>query len=228
MSDLLDEILQSPTTAGAPPRPQARAPPDLGNWGSGPRGNPFAANKATPQLQTLSLSQAPPSQNHFSPPPSVSQANYDEEMDWSPTASKHRAFSSFRQPGPDQQGFSQAPTEEKKGAFWYHVPPAPIPPAHRLLNPPNQPRLRNIPASAAARPGVSFAQPRSPTVYDDKENEQAEGPRPVSFAGPSFFSPVSGDDPRNTLAEDFSRGFTLTTPREEQRSWLGGLFGSRK
>ena len=239
MSDLLDEILQSPTQ---PPRPLPRpSPPNVGNWGSN-FGTASFARKPNMELHSLSLSerQRPPSSPPAPPSRPAEEAagsgyQDDDKMDWSPTTSRHRAFSSFRGPGADQQGFSQAPTtEEKRGAFWYRVPPAPVAPAHRAFNPPNQPRLRSIPAAAAARPGVSFreaggGQGRVGVGVDVEGGGEGDGPRsPVAFARPSFFSPAVENDPRNTLADDFGKSFTLATPREERGGWLGGLFGGKK
>lgn len=50
----------------------------------------------------------------------------------------------------------------------------------------------------------------------------------VAFAEPSFFSPPTQNDPRNSLSELFTDGFTLTPNQEEQanqRSWVGNLMG---
>ncbi|KAJ9144821.1 hypothetical protein NKR19_g6304 [Coniochaeta hoffmannii] len=162
-------------------------------------------------------------------------------MDWSPSHShsQHRAFSSYRAPGPANQGFSRAPTEEKKGAFWYRVPPAPVPPAHRLLNPPNQPRLRNIPPSAGNSPEVitfrgADGRMNTATVEDiGGGGGGAPGGGTmgdVAFARPSFFPPTPGDDPRNGLAELLEGSFTLSQREQEKqgRSWIGGLFAGKK
>ncbi|OIW27151.1 hypothetical protein CONLIGDRAFT_415399 [Coniochaeta ligniaria NRRL 30616] len=206
MSDLLDEILESPSLsrAGAPPG-----------------------------------SQQPPPQRSLAPSP---QTNDDgvEEMDWSPSAtskSQHRAFSSYRDPGPANSGFSQAPTEAKKGAFWYHVPPAPVSPAARLFNPPNQPRLRNInvDSTSPTSPTKTVSFRHTPVGTDGRVNVGGAGggadrQPPVAFARPSFFPPPPENDPRNGLAEVFEESFSLRQGPEEQqrRGWMGGLFGARK
>lgn len=229
MSDLLDEILESPSLSSqAVPRSRAPPPPNVGNWGDNFASNSFA-RKPNLELQSLTLAEEQYAENPHSPSPTFTQPDYEEEMDWSPTTSKHRAFSSYRQPGPGQQGFSQAPTEEKKGAFWYRVPPAPVPPAQRLFNPPNQPRLRNIPSTMSPET-FSFRGTMDGRAAEDMGGG-ADKPPPVAFARPSFFPPAPRDDPRNDLAEVFGESFTLRPSQEEQpgqRSWIGNLFGSKK
>jgi hypothetical protein len=227
MSDLLDEIMQTPSSTPAA-RPQQPLPPDVGDWGANFH-NTSGARKPGLGFQSLSITEQPPP----SPPP----PSYEEEMDWSPTTSRHRAFSSFRPEGQAHQGFSQAPTsEEKRGAFWYRgLPPAPTTPAQRMYNPPNQPRLRSSIVAAAARPEVSFreAPGRSGVSAQGVTDGPQESAKRVDFAGPSFFPPVPENDPRNKLSDIFSESFTLRPSQEEvpeQRSWVGNLlgFGSRK
>lgn len=231
MADLLDEILESPTLSSRPfPRsqPPPTQPATSNIWGASI--HPSAARKPNLDLTDLSLSpQLHPRPSNPPSPPAPQPNHYEEEMDWSPSTSQHRAFSSYRPPGPASQGFGQAPTEEKKGAFWYRVPPAPVAPAHRLFNPPNQPRLRNIPASATTNSpeAISFR------GADGRANPVAgedEGRGGVAFAKPSFFPPVSGDDPRNGLADMLQGSFSLRHREEkaEKGSWIGGLFGARK
>lgn len=267
MADLLDEILESPTLSSRPfPRsqPQPTQPAVGNNWGAGLHST-SSARKPNIDFNELFLSDHLGQSTHRnsggppSPPtPSLAQAaaEYEEEMDWSPSASQHRAFSSYRQPGPaSSQGFGQAPTEEEKGAFWFRVPPAPVPPAHRLLNPPNQPRLRTIPPPppysgittnshyrpeaaisfrAAARADARTVKPTADDVEDDVAAAAAAAGRreeEVAFARPSFFPPASGDDPRNGLAELLQGSFSLRQRNEEsteKKSWIGGLFGGKK
>ncbi|KAH8907292.1 hypothetical protein BR93DRAFT_896859 [Coniochaeta sp. PMI_546] len=227
MSDLLDEILKSPSLSTKPLPRSGAPPPTVGDLGGASFAATSFARKPNLELQSLSLSeQQSPS---LSPPPNFTQTDYEEEMDWSPTTSKHRAFSSYRSPSPRQQGFSQAPTEEKKGAFWYRVPPAPIPPAQRLCNPPNQPRLRNIPPTKPET--FTFRGARGFGASTVTVESAADAPPPVAFARPSFFSPPPEDDPRNGLADFFEESFTLRQDREQRtarRSWMGNLFGSKK
>ncbi|KAH6674590.1 Ima1 N-terminal domain-containing protein, partial [Halenospora varia] len=77
------------------------------------------------------------------------------DMEWDPTPqSKYRAFAPrpkdhggstlLGQPGSNK--FGQTPVTDNPNPFWYkNLPPAPITPAHRLRNPPNQPRLNISP-----------------------------------------------------------------------------------
>lgn len=238
MADLLDEILESPSLTTQPlhPLPASRPQPSTGNWGANFQPTSFA-RKPNLDLNDLSLSEQRHHQTPLkpsSPPPTLTQPDSSDEMDWSPSISQHRAFSSYRQPGPSHQGFSQAPTEEKKGAFWYRVPPAPVAPAHRLFNPPNQPRLRNIPpASVTNSPEtINFRGADGRTnraKVEDIGEGGGGGGGEVAFARPSFFPPTPGDDPRNGLAELLGESFTLrqSEERREKGSWIGGLFGGR-
>jgi hypothetical protein len=157
MSDLLDEILESPSLSSKPLQSlsRPRTQPIAGSLGSTNFQPTSFARKPNLALDDLFLSE-PAHHNHHKTPQQPASGSPDagdqvgEEMDWSPSTSQHRAFSSFRGPDPANQGFSQAPTsEERRGAFWYRVPPAPVAPAHRLFNPPQQPRLRTIPTTTA-------------------------------------------------------------------------------
>jgi hypothetical protein len=160
-------------------------------------------------------------------PTNTTPTYYDEEMDWSPTQSKHRAFSSYRTGQQASQGFGQAPTEASRGHFWYRVPPAPTTPAQRIFNPPNQPRLRKNPVNRETE-DISFRGSQA-TLHDrggdfDPSNQS----RPVTFAETSFFPPTTPNDPRNSLSELFEAGFTLTPEQDEdrvqeRRSWMGNL-----
>ena len=96
-------------------------------------------------------------------PPSLDQQaasmNYGS-MDWSPEPSppksKYRAFTEnlpvdrdavfFGRVTPQENTklFGHSPVVPEPTAFWFKVPPAPVTPAHRLRNPPNQPRIRSI------------------------------------------------------------------------------------
>lgn len=221
MSDLLDEIMQTPV-ASQPAGSQHQSTFDVSEWGGNFTKTSLSTRDEDMEFRSLAISEQP-----VPPHPSFVTTQYEEEMDWSPTQSKHRAFSSFRPEGPGQQGFSQAPTEAKKGHFWYRVPPAPTTPAQRLFNPPNQSRLRKI---SVARPEISFRGANDRTMREITSEPEAttERSKPVTFAEPAFFPPMASNDPRNSLSDMFNEGFTLRPDREkqpEQRSWVGNLMG---
>ncbi|EKD13821.1 hypothetical protein MBM_08022 [Drepanopeziza brunnea f. sp. 'multigermtubi' MB_m1] len=77
-----------------------------------------------------------------------------EEMEWQPTLpqkSTHRAFAPSRplqheSLQDNSQRFGATPAGDQSSPFWFKVPAAPLTPAQRLRNPPNQPRMRVSPA----------------------------------------------------------------------------------
>ncbi|OWO92765.1 hypothetical protein B2J93_6795 [Marssonina coronariae] len=71
--------------------------------------------------------------------------NKTEEMDWVPTVPQKtisQLFNSARPPQREAQSFGETPVGDRTSPFWFKVPPAPITPAHRLRNPPNQPQFK--------------------------------------------------------------------------------------
>ncbi|KAK2625105.1 hypothetical protein QTJ16_005474 [Diplocarpon rosae] len=71
--------------------------------------------------------------------------NKAEEMDWVPTVPQKTISQPFNAPQPPQhetQSFGETPVGGQTSPFWFKVPPAPITPAHRLRNPPNQPQFK--------------------------------------------------------------------------------------
>lgn len=148
-------------------------------------------------------------------------------MDWAPTASPYRAFNTHGQR--QTLKFGEAPTEPKKGPFWYRVPPAPITPAQRVFNPPNQPRMRRSPASTSSQPEIVFRGPRKTRDrLDDRRGDEEENGgderHKVAFAEPSFFSQPERNDPRNSLTDMFGQNLRLSQEQQEERSrhsWLG-------
>ncbi|KAL1877596.1 hypothetical protein VTK73DRAFT_8505 [Phialemonium thermophilum] len=158
-----------------------------------------------------------------------SPVRYEEEMDWSPTQSRYRAFTTYRKDGQSAQGFSQAPVEPQKGPFWYRVPPAPTTPAQRIFNPPNQPRLRKNPVTPSQ---INFRGVTGQETADDKlrasSHPTTESSSSVTFAQPSFFPPIPQNDPRNTLSDLFTENLALTQDDDQMGhsgSWVGSLMG---
>ncbi|KAH6695399.1 Ima1 N-terminal domain-containing protein [Plectosphaerella plurivora] len=149
---------------------------------------------------------------------------YSEEMDWSPTQSKHRAFNDFGAPGRDKQGFNAAPANVDSGAFWYKVPPAPKAPLHKLATA-STAVIREKPAesssnfflgraSNSAKPGVSGS------IADNSK---------VDFAQPSFFAaPNSNNDPRNTLADILDSKFKLSLDDASDEGRTNSVNNQRK
>ncbi|KAK4101972.1 hypothetical protein N658DRAFT_485819 [Parathielavia hyrcaniae] len=166
IADLLDEISRSPTSP-TPPSPVDLSPSITRHSNRPPMGHAHtqAAQALTAHLQqidTLHLQQSP---SPFHPTAGMGGG---DEMDWSPTPTSHhpltatattpdaigaqpsqyRAFNTRGQR--PTQPFGSAPTEPRKGPFWYRVPPAPTTPAQRVFNPPNRPGLRPSSVEKAA------------------------------------------------------------------------------
>lgn len=213
MADILDEILGEPVSDPAlepqpfmsqsSPSDQFDHMPSIGQRSSNKRpvrvnnNNPFTSPNTRRQSTTtgfgidgLSLSDSQPTQ-------------YEVEMDWSPTQSQHRAFSTY-QPGQSQRlKFGETPTHERAGAFWAKIPPAPTTPAQRVFNPPNVPRIRQSPATATNT--IKFQGSQSATSF---RQLQPQAPPSTMFANPTFLPP-SAQDERDTLSDLFKASFTL-------------------
>lgn len=230
MAELLDEISRIPTSSADKPRTDHA----IDDYPSFPQ-NRVAATRPTTRSQALTVVNDNSGELDFD---NLHLANrtpvhYDQDMDWSPTQSKHRAFNTYGQRA--TQGFNEAPTEPPKGFFWYHVPPAPTTPAQRVFNPPNQPRLRKSPITQPQSQNISFGATlgRAKAERDDRptvavavreEDEDESNSRRrqggfggVAFAEPKFFPPQRESDPRNTLSDMFGQGLTLSQREEEER-----------
>ncbi|KAK0674410.1 Ima1 N-terminal domain-containing protein [Cercophora samala] len=165
------------------------------------------------------------SPSFFQDPPERQMINYSAEMEWEPAPpeqqiSSHRAFSTQGQR--KAQPFGAAPVEPKKGPFWYKVPPAPVTPAQRVFNPPNQPRLRPSPVQGQE---IQFRGSGMPQQQLTGSQHYESAPE---FPPATFFAQPGPDDPRNELTGMFSGSFSLEheSPKEEQKpqsTWLGRL-----
>ncbi|PKS07038.1 hypothetical protein jhhlp_005635 [Lomentospora prolificans] len=179
LSDVLDDILNTPSRA-----------------------------RTTGLDSTSSTAELPPSP-HLSPfraraPPKPVQASYSEEMDWERTEEPAPALRGFGTTKPQPFGAPAVQTDQPQRAFWAKVPPAPKPPAQRLINP---------------------APPATQTIKQDREiftarfsgnsmladNKNKPDGNHVDFAPPSFFSHENTNtDPRNSLADMLNSSFSLS------------------
>ncbi|KAL8386282.1 hypothetical protein RB599_007917 [Gaeumannomyces hyphopodioides] len=221
MAEILDDVLAAPSAPAldlSPSpivRPSESATKYTSRYSSPPsatrrplweQGNGFEREPATP-----------PSRNPFAAPQEPQGAQYEMEMDWTPTQSKHRAFRSFGSPEEPLRGFGQTPAEGgDRRQFWYKVPPAPTSIAQRALNPPAAARLRKQPPVEQRSPvfGPSFSSQGPATSSEDRHD--------VAFKEPSFFAETSSD-PRNTLSDLFGQAFSISPSRTRT---VGGRRGS--
>lgn len=139
----------------------------------------------------------------------------DESMDWSPSYSQHRAFAPTLQPR-NGQLFGQAPVDSTTSPFWYKVPPAPITPAHRLRNPPNQPRLR-VSSQEVKENFFNNVTRRNPLEPSDQDTSFPGSDKPnydSHFADQKFFPPTPPSE-ADTLLADRLTSFSLSSPDDE-------------
>ncbi|KAI1506192.1 Ima1 N-terminal domain-containing protein [Biscogniauxia marginata] len=139
--------------------------------------------------------------------------HYEEEMDWSPSASQHRAFSSYNpyKIKNTNPRFSDAPIEPKSGPIWYKVPPAPTNPAQRLRNPPMRPIIRESPREKKE----NFFQTNARGPVDVGLSSQANS-SDINFAPPKFYAPEPQDDPRDSLSNMFASSFSISPDPDEE------------
>ncbi|KAI1179840.1 hypothetical protein F4777DRAFT_532170 [Nemania sp. FL0916] len=138
-----------------------------------------------------------------------------DEMDWSPSASQHRAFSSYNpyRVKNTNPRFSDTPIAQKSGPIWYKVPPAPTNPAQRLRNPPMRPMIRESPKEKKE----NFFRPTTGRQPLDFGMRSQEGNFELNMARPRFYAPEPKDDPRDTLSNLFATSFSLSPGPEDER-----------
>ncbi|KAG8413204.1 hypothetical protein J3459_015417 [Metarhizium acridum] len=191
---------------------------------------------ATPQ-KSIMTDQAPSPQSQFSPlrPQSslrpvlgsmrpaetptkrTEQLQYDEEMDWSPVASQHRALNDNSTPltskfgRMDEEALS---SPEAKNPFWCKVPAAPVNPAQRLRNPHWSPAPKQQEPAGTGK--VMFTRRgHQPTSSQTTIGSDTNGG--VEFKQPRFFAPQKDHD-ASSLADLLSQSFTLGQDQEEENA----------
>ncbi|EMR61419.1 putative integral inner nuclear membrane protein ima1 protein [Eutypa lata UCREL1] len=224
LGGILDDILQSPS---APPSEPTSSPTQFRHQNgtrashqpSGSFYNGYVQrNGPNSSFGALDLSDPP------IPKPAEPQVQYDEEMDWSPSASQHRAFSTYNpyKVKNTNPRFSDTPIEPKPGPIWYKVPPAPTTPAQRLRNPPMKPIIRESPKETkenffqqnnnnARGRRVEIGSPATPG-----RPSAAAAPDTTIFANPKFYAPEPQDDPRDGLTHMFASSFSISPSPEQQ------------
>jgi hypothetical protein len=135
-----------------------------------------------------------------------------EEMDWDLQypISQHRAFKPAQPVQSYTQLFGQTPVVDNS-TFWFKVPPAPVTPAHRLRNPPNQPRLR-VSSKEVKENFFNNVNQRgsnensAPVGKDTQQND-------IEFAEPKFFPPPPTDSGSTLIG--LLESFSLKDPDPE-------------
>ncbi|OTA65434.1 hypothetical protein K449DRAFT_421090 [Hypoxylon sp. EC38] len=139
--------------------------------------------------------------------------HYEEEMDWTPSASQHRAFSSYNpyKVKNTHPRFNDTPIEPKPGPIWYKVPPAPTTPAQRARNPPMKPIIRESPKEKKENFFQNSA--RGPLDIGSSSRGSLSD---IKFADPTFFAPEDKDDPRDSLSNMFATSFSISPSPDEE------------
>lgn len=139
-------------------------------------------------------------------PMQVVEASDPDEMEWTPSRSEYRAFNSGLSTQREAQPFNQAPSGPQPSTFWYKVPPAPITPARKLRNPPNQPLL-SAPSDEVKQNffnQMTMDMQQSPTPLPDANSIRKD----YQFAQPKFFPPDAFGDSTG-LADAFGKAFNI-------------------
>ncbi|KAL5345887.1 hypothetical protein ACLOAV_008917 [Pseudogymnoascus australis] len=223
--EALNSISQEPTGVSSPASSQGT--PRTSNFeqpipSPGSISNISYRNRQTPSKSSsfMSITDSPPSFSQTNRgamgkyPSNTGQSTSMEvasvpdpdEMEWMPSQSVHRAFNSGLSAQRDGQHFNQAPSGPETSPFWFKVPPAPITPARKLRNPPNQPLL-SAPSEEVKQnffnrmtsnmlPGQGSRAP--------KESSRNDAP----FAQPKFFPPDELEDTTG-LADAFGAAFSF-------------------
>jgi hypothetical protein len=233
MADALDQIASTPSRSSRQQSPQQSPSPlahALQGYPKRMHSQQLSSTTTLPVSNLLLQGRASPSVLETQPEPihhlatgdvaarlqhQYSNVNGVEEMEWSPSQSQseHRAFNPPRSFQFQTRPFNEAPAAEQPSPFWYKVPPAPITPAQRLRNPPNQPRLRissqetkqNFFNNITHRKSVVEAGDAGKELLPRDTIPHNKG---VEFAQQRFFAPETPSEAGNTLA-DLLTSFSL-------------------
>jgi hypothetical protein len=200
-SDMLSDALDTPvSTSAIADSPSVRineSPTTTSNRRFQP---PRSSTTSAFQLGSMSLDDTPSKRR--------AEPSYSEEMDWTPTATTHRALKDFS-PKQSTRAFGQAPTNPDSSAFWYKVPPPPTAPAQKLRNP----RMPLVRSSPAEKQSSIFSKKNSKSSRGKEEDED----RAIDFKQPSFFAPEDENDDANSLADLLGKSFSLSQERDQRQ-----------
>ncbi|KAK7920779.1 hypothetical protein PG985_008801 [Apiospora marii] len=231
LGSVLDEILETPsrpnkarqehTALSSPLRHSA----SVGQARQPLRGSFELHPRRAPAVSGLGSLRLSDEAAHSQPEPPVAQ--YGDEMDWAPSGSQHRAFSThnpFKVKNPNPR-FSDAPIEDKPGPFWYKIPPAPTTPAQRVRNPPMKPIIRDSPKDV---PENFFSTTRrGPVEIGSPARDLAQNN--MVFRESSFHAPQAKDEATEGLSR-LMGSFSLSPEPESRRTgaprYRTGVFGT--
>lgn len=132
-----------------------------------------------------------------------------EEMEWTPDIpqTQTRAFKPTQPQQPKSYSFGEF---KQPSPFYGRLPEAPITPAHRLRNPPNQPRLR-VSSQEVKENFFNNITRRGSSPTADSPGESSK--REMNLAQQRFFPPAPPSEAGNVLA-DLLTSFSLSAPED--------------
>jgi len=235
MEDILNEISTRPSMGSRPTSPTSPT-----SWNHTP---PYTSHNDQPlNLQPLknhtsqllynglgqSETKMTPSESayYLSTGDLPDRLNDVDEMDWSPIIpqKQYRAFNTPQslQGSYNSQLFGQTPVSEKSPVFWAKIPPAPITPAQRLRNPPNQPRLRV--SSQEVKENFFNNITRKNSDSDETASSiVGNSRRQIELQQQRFFAPIPPCEEADSLADTF-KGFSLGSSEESPQRETGRQF----
>lgn len=133
--------------------------------------------------------------------------NTIDEMEWTPTAPLSLPRALKDSPSSKDRPFGQAPTREDAGPFFYKTPPAPINPARKLRNPPNQPALWSSTEKENSGPfkGIGAQQTRQNQNQNQKQNGGPTARSGVEFKSQTFFTTRKEGPEDESLIQSFGQ-----------------------
>lgn len=201
-SDLLSDALDEPSTISQTPPSLSVQYSDSTSFFPPVKSGRIQRPPDTPGLlQGLHI--------HDAPVTSTEGPVIDDTMDWTPTTTPHRALKEFSPGQRANRPFGQAPTQPETSAFWYKVPPAPIPPAHKMRNP-RPTILSPLPANAPSPPFSHKKRGKE----NSRPQQDAHG---IDFKQPSFFAKEEDSDEANSLADLLGQSFSLGQGQDASR-----------
>lgn len=122
-----------------------------------------------------------------------------ERMDWTPTSSTARRHEFVPTVRPTQKPV-QVAVEPQLNPFRMRVPEAPYSPAHRLRNPPNQPRLQ-VASEERKKNFFNNMTQRSPAEDKASDSSQMRADISASFSRQTFFPSKAENEAESSLAD---------------------------
>lgn len=154
---------------------------------------PFPINNLAPRRSPFhfgpsSTTTALPGRTGFDSTSTSSGTDYDPDsaMEWTPTKPQPSFRPTQPLPNPFQPRPAQQANDTAKSPFYGTLPPAPIAPAHKLRNPPNQPTFQRASASKQKDFFSKMMRPVSPEPKEVVDGQSRPGRTNFELADPKL------------------------------------------